>query len=363
MSVLSHIVSQRLAGEVENVATEALTFILNGSEGARRGMVKVLRGVAPDLLDLEFATQSATDDGRPDMTGTDGQRTLVLVENKFWAGLTDQQPHAYLRHLAGTAGDAGVLLVVCPAARATSLWTELTRRLIEAGIPHTESPSPAGIERTAKTSIGPALALTTWPQLLIALELEAVNEPGALADIAQLRALCERTDQTAWKPLPAESITAQDTPALILQLGALADEVVRRGVGRGALNVKGLTVAYAADRIGRYVLLVNSQTGVWIGTHLSLWRDYGATPLWLVCNDTRWGQAPKFKALAQAWAHRTNKPFASRPLREAGGFAVGLHVPPKTEFDGAVEAVLSQVMGFAASMSDGGREARPSGLF
>jgi hypothetical protein len=347
MSILSHIVWQRLPNEVENVATEALTFILNRSDGARRGILKLLQGIIPDLPDLEFTTQTPIEGGRPDMTGGDGERTFVLLENKFWAGLTEQQPHAYLLHLAEGAGDRSILLFVCPAARATSLWHELHRRLNVAGIACSPAPTPPGIERVTRTATGPALALTTWPQLLAALDLETAAESDTHADIEQLRALCQRTDQAAWKPIQAETLTDQGAPALVLQLGALADEIINQGVSSGIMDVKGLTAASTAERIGRYALLIAPQAGVWIGAHFTLWRDHGATPLWLLCHGTDWARGKIYKPNVQTWARMKDHPFTSIGT---GGFAVGLHLPPNTELPAVVDAVLSQIDEIIAAM-------------
>jgi hypothetical protein len=351
MSVLSHIVLQRLPGETENVATEALAFILNRSDGARAGITKLLRGLAPDLPNLEFTTQTAIDGGRPDLTASDGTTPLVHLESKFWAGLTENQPVTYLRDLATTARNRGVLLVIGPTSRTTSLWQELIRRLQIADIHWVETPSPPGVNRAVTTALRPTLAITAWPQLLTALELEATTDPTTQADIAQLRALCQTSDQAAWKPLHAEALTNQDTPALILQLGALANEVVTHGVARGTMNVTGLTAAATGERIGRYTLLVDVQAGVWIGTHFQLWRDHAATPMWLTCAATDWGRATHYKPRVMSWARSANHPF--EPLG-AGGFAVGLHLPTSTEMPGVIDAVLGQIGDMTAAMQDPG---------
>ena len=51
------------------------------------------------------------------------------MEAKFWAGLTENQPNAYLARLPLDERPA-VLLFVAPEARLETLWPEL-RRLIE----------------------------------------------------------------------------------------------------------------------------------------------------------------------------------------------------------------------------------------
>jgi hypothetical protein len=50
------------------------------------------------------------------MWGFDGGTPRVFIENKFWAGLTENQPVAYLRLLAQYASPT-VLLTVVPASR------------------------------------------------------------------------------------------------------------------------------------------------------------------------------------------------------------------------------------------------------
>src|SRR6266446_3116350 len=122
-TVFSHIVQKRLSQENENVATEALTFIVDSSEHARTGLMKLLRGIAPDLPSLRFRTQQTEGSARPDMWGLDGGTPRVFIENKFWAGLTENQPVEYLRLLAQFPSPVA-LLVVVPEARLQTVWRE-----------------------------------------------------------------------------------------------------------------------------------------------------------------------------------------------------------------------------------------------
>jgi hypothetical protein len=56
-TVFNHIVQKRLSQVNEDVATDALAFILGSSEPARAGMMKFLGGLAPGLPSLQFRTQ------------------------------------------------------------------------------------------------------------------------------------------------------------------------------------------------------------------------------------------------------------------------------------------------------------------
>jgi hypothetical protein len=209
-TVFSHIVQKRFSQVNEDVATDALAFILDSSEPARAGMMKLLRGLAPGLPSLQFRTQQTKDQKRPDMAGYDGTELRVYVENKFWAGLTDKQPVDYMRELAKRTQPA-VLLMVAPAEREETLWREVTRRLDRGGIAVADGDAVAGIVRSVKTGIGPTLALTSWTKLLSALELEVVDDRGARSDLLQLRALCEAADSEAFVPISSTEATDQRT--------------------------------------------------------------------------------------------------------------------------------------------------------
>ena len=66
---------------LQDVATDALAFILDSSESARNGMIKLLRGIDPSLPALRFETQLAEGSIRPDMWGLDGGQPRVCIEN------------------------------------------------------------------------------------------------------------------------------------------------------------------------------------------------------------------------------------------------------------------------------------------
>jgi hypothetical protein len=151
-TVFSYIIRKQFSTEFENVATEALAYILHSSESAQNGMMKLLRPVAPDIPDLQFRTQQTecslqTEDSiRPDMCGYHGSETHVFVENKFWAGLTENQPIFYLRQLAKFTQPT-ILFVVVPESRRDVMWRELSIRLKKEGISATEEQKDRGLPK------------------------------------------------------------------------------------------------------------------------------------------------------------------------------------------------------------------------
>ncbi len=116
----------------ENVAVESLAHILSESEATRRALSAILSvGGATVGPIARVRTQATGEEGeRPDLVGFDQRgRECVLMEAKFWAGLTANQPLAYLTRLSEKSPSA--LLFIAPAARIESLWAELCRQVSE----------------------------------------------------------------------------------------------------------------------------------------------------------------------------------------------------------------------------------------
>jgi hypothetical protein len=96
------------------------------SPAARRALNSI-----PTSLDLplpevrSFRTQSPAENlAIPDLAGFNAEgRVRILLENKFWVGLTANQPAAYLERLPEDG--LGLLLLVVPRRRLHALWPDL----------------------------------------------------------------------------------------------------------------------------------------------------------------------------------------------------------------------------------------------
>jgi len=346
-TVFSHIVQKRLSQENEDVATDALCFILHSSESARKGMMKLLRGIVGDMPDLRFRTQQAERGTRPDMSGFDGADLRVLIENKFWAGLTDQQPVSYLEKLAEYAKPT-VLLVVAPAAREQAIWRELLRRLGRAEIAALDRDVSDSIVRCVETGIGPYLALTSWRKLLSTLDSEVRDDQGAKNDLLQLGALCDAADGQAFAPISAAELSDQRIPAFILQLNTIIQDSVQLAVTEGALNLGGLRPQASWDRSGRYIRFVSDRgVGAWFGVRFDLWQQHGATPLWLVFSPTEFSRALEVEKLIEPWADREGLLH----FFENSDVEVGVDLPTGEEKARVVRTVADFLKQFARILS------------
>ena len=219
------------SGSPERHATDALAYILSQSATARAALHDFAQGLGANLpQELHYEAQVSSADGCiPDVIGFDreGHRALVL-EGKFWASLTDNQPLGYLGCLSDEV--PGLLLFVAPSIRVSSLWTEL-RTLCDTDAPGGLTPytrAEGGVAIYAGTFRDRhVLAVTSWRELLetLAQALAQAGEAGAASDVQQLQGLCETMDAEGFLPLqPAELDPAHGRR--LYQLGLLIDKVL-----------------------------------------------------------------------------------------------------------------------------------------
>ena len=203
-TMFAHIVT-RLTNRTEDVAVDALGFILSRSDAARRALRDLLKLEGLDVGELTDAGTQVSDGtlARPDLAVYDRERKeRVLMEAKFWAGLTENQPNAYLARLPLDERPA-VLLFVAPEARLETLWPEL-RQLIEPPFDWqpVETSHDAEIKCALVEGATRYLVLASWRALLNRMLSFAMSSGDSIeADIRQLHALCEQQDQEAFLPL------------------------------------------------------------------------------------------------------------------------------------------------------------------
>lgn len=92
-TLLAHL-SGTFSYHPEVVATE-VGHILSSSEPARRALETFLQAYGLDIENISLVhTEVTGDEGeRPDLVCSDhGRRERILIEAKFWAGLTVNQP-------------------------------------------------------------------------------------------------------------------------------------------------------------------------------------------------------------------------------------------------------------------------------
>ena len=100
-TLLAHL-SGVFGRQPELVATEGLGHIISCSEPARHALGAILKAYGLDIGEIaRVHTEVIGEEGeRPDLVCSDHRgRERLLIEAKFWAGLTANQPVTYLRRL------------------------------------------------------------------------------------------------------------------------------------------------------------------------------------------------------------------------------------------------------------------------
>ncbi len=95
-TLLAHLARRKkFSDKYENIAVEALGHILSTSPAAVRALEEVLQTGGAEVGKIaQVRTQDSDEEGGiPDLSGRDADgRKRMLIEAKFWAGLTERQP-------------------------------------------------------------------------------------------------------------------------------------------------------------------------------------------------------------------------------------------------------------------------------
>ncbi|MFO1155187.1 MAG: hypothetical protein U1E42_16220 [Rhodospirillales bacterium] len=337
-TLFGHLAS-RFAPHPENLATEALHFVLARSMVAARAFANFLvRTGAPVRQVVTYQTQSGSaEGGTPDIIGYDAEnRPLIIIENKFWAGLTDKQPVQYLEQLRPYGG---LLLFVAPRQRQCTIWTELCRRVREAGNAMEQA---LGDEEMifAPISDGRVLALSSWSTVLDIMRtaIVAADERSCAADLEQLQGLCEVMDAKAFLPLRVDELSDQSVALRMINYADLVRSLIDDVCSQKCADRQGLRPTHGWHKTGHYLRI--GGYGCWLGINLGLWARYGITPLWASFEgSTEFVKASVVSEKLRSWA-------ASSPPRaiiESNAAHVPIWLPAGVEEATVKSVALRQV--------------------
>jgi hypothetical protein len=349
-SLLGHL-AHRFVSQRENLATEALCYLLSESLSASKSLVMLLNQSGSDLPQtLHFRTQASGDDGAiPDLVGKgpDG-RDLLIVEAKFWAGLTEAQPVTYLERLKTFQGS--VLAFVVPGQRLELLWDELLRRCRDAHVSPGLEQQIASEMRSMEMNGTTRLVLLSWRLALntIVQAMESTDEVHLVADARQLQGLCAREDADAFLPLTSEEMTG-NFGRRIIQFGHIVDDAVAKLIEIGMADTKGLRASSGNGWYGRYVRLVG--VGCMLYFSADGWGTLTHTPIWFRVTGPEWKPIPHLQDLlyrvkdrlqAQLYAATDFPPGVDIPIR----------LPLQVERGQVFQAVMAQLMVVAEELTN-----------
>ena len=262
--------SGSFANRTEDIVVKALGHVLTASEASRQALQDVLWRCGCDIGPIsQVRTQPRLQGGaRPDFVGLDpGRNRRVLIEAKFQADLTGNQPVNYLKHLPPDKPSA--LLIVAPSQRLETLWAELAHKVSQA-----EDISLSNEKEDSEIRWGDVggyrkLILTSWRNLLGRMAAEASNAVAqTVNDLHQIQGMAEQTSHAVLRL----GWLAPEFPRSLPYLYALIDDAVQRLVDKSLATISGFRPMVKRSYSVRYMKLrgINASLGFYIRD----WRRY-----------------------------------------------------------------------------------------
>lgn len=311
MSILGYLASG--LGKEENVATKGLAYVLR-EKSTRDALAAFLQSCGASAIgDVDYVNQEGDhENGIPDLIGRLGSGALSLIlEGKFWAGLTQHQPVSYLRLLPA----GGALVFVVPESRVDYVWGVIRTRVVADGMTFTVKASPV---TSRASTVGPdakEILVVEWLALLRALHAAATHSKvSQLADdIKQLEGLCETVADAGFLPLRPEELT-DGLWRRFEQLGLLVDDIGTQLDGLGIATRGGSRVSSLPG--GTRIKLMMQ------GDEVELWFDSDSchkrfpTPFWLWLPSTARPFLTAFAAKEPSVLFEVEgRPYLALPIR------------------------------------------------
>ena len=288
----------RIKGSQEDIASEGLVYILSRSKSARETIRRIIKADCElDLPDLTYITQSSGAKlERPDITGSDDNgKERIIIEAKFWASLTDNQPVEYLNRLK----ENSVLVFVCPTLRVRPIYSEVVKRLNEASLPIIET----SVEHTIYLGDNRFIIIKTWDEILgaVKLALSQENNPALLSDISQIIGFCNTIDNETFLPISSEDMS----PSIARRINSyydLIDKVTDELKKQGVAQTDGLRATGQKYGYTRFFHIRNF--GIGLNVKFESWARDADTPFWLwisekVDGEKHWRRTNEFKRACQ----------------------------------------------------------------
>ena len=338
-SLLAHLYS-RIKGSQEDVATLSLQYILTLSPALNESFSRLLfDSISRDYIsDIDYKCQSVGDNKeRPDIAGIDSAgNEVILCEAKFYAGLTSNQPNAYLDRLINRDGTA--LVFICPEARRISLWNKVVGLCEGRQIEY--------ISEYCVNVDGIAMSLISWNEIIETLKTVAsVSAISAIPDISQLEGFCSMMDRTAFIPFSEEDLgpeIAIKEERYYQVIDSLYDKLVANE--NIETSSKGFKASPYRSGYTRYIkinglgICIMYSRGAWINNTSS------ETPFWFSVSDDGGKQSKelleKLNSVKEIEKHLSDHVY------------LALHPALNVPLDDVAEDMMNQIVAYIKMLTD-----------
>ncbi len=281
-------------------------------------------------------------EARPDLRIKNASGETLLIESKFWAGLTEAQPVKYLEELLRK--NQSMLAFLAPNKRIPTLWPELLRRCQEAGY-KIEEIKIKNDYLTAKINNKSWLTVTSWNSILyyVLRSVEAAHEMDIAADLKQLIGLCDRQDEEAFLPLASEELSINNARR-ILQFNEIVNHVINQLLDEKLISIKGTRATATGSWFGKYFTFSNF--GCLLCCNFECWAKYAETPIWFLIQEkveNGWQYTPSLgEALSYLSMENLLRFFKVKTGQEEAA-AIPLYMPFGKEADEVINSIIKQI--------------------
>lgn len=302
----------RIKGKHEDIASESLTYIFKNSVRARRTLNQIIyTNTGLEFSDLSYSTQNVGEKfERPDISGKDEHgKEVLIIEAKFWASLTSNQPNKYLERLSKDS----VLIFLVPSLRERAIFEEITIRIKEKYLDYQYEIKNFQIKLFEKNQF---ILIKNWDNILnvIKSELQQENNQILISDVDQIIGLCNTIDSNSFIPINEDDLSPL-IPKKINSYFDIVDKVVEEVINRiEEASIKGLMKTPHRYGYRRYFRIGNIAFGM--SLKFDIWAEYADTPFWIylreINDNSNWILSEPFKRKCENLALLHNRKFVDR---------------------------------------------------
>ena len=303
----------RIKGSQEDIASEGLVYILKQSLESRKVINQIVKANTNlTFSDLSFQTQNVGKNlERPDISGkNETGKEVLLIEAKFWASLTHNQPNGYLDRLSENTA----LMFLVPTLRERTVYQELKYRIYEVYQENAEyNDSELSIIITSSQK---HIFIKTWNDVLTSIKsrIEQTNNINLISDLNQIIGLCNSIDQNSFQPITDEDLSPK-IPKKINSYYEIVDKVVDELKNRNeGISTKGLVKT--PQRYGYHRYFATDKLGMNFALKLDLWEKCTDTPFWLAISgitEKGWDLDEKLTQSIESLSVKQNLTFIHYP--------------------------------------------------
>ena len=291
----------KINGSQEDIASEGLVYILQQSFSAKEALHNYFNNtIGITFTNINYITQSIGEKNeRPDISGIneDGEEVIIL-EAKFWASLTENQPIEYLERLK----ENSVLLFICPNLRKDSLNHEIGIKLSNSQMSYKYENYNYKFEKNKY------MFIIDWFTILEIIKSNLIknNERLLISDIDQIIGFCEVIDNYSFFPIQSYDLSPS-IPKRMNSYSDLIDKVLDKLQNNYSINIIGFRAA--PQKYGYTKYFSTEKYGLAFDFNMKMWELFADTPFWFTVKliiGKEWQQPIEFQNILKNISQVTN---------------------------------------------------------